>query len=209
MSIRQLARDLGISPTRVVQLAKKGMPTDSPESAAQWRTQYITPPTTAKSNVVAMHEVSHVRSFSAEDDGDLTGTLQRLRHVERSTSAALERLLKEGKVAEAAALRREHVATVKALFDAETKSIKIAETRGRLISVDRALSMVNEAVAEPLIMLRQLPSLAKDDADRARFNAIVNGILVAMREGAARGLELSSGTSREKLRNVGNVKHEW
>lgn len=186
MSIRGLAKDLGISPTRVAQLAKKGMPTTTVGEAAAWRTQYVQLPTTAKSNVVAMHEF-------VGDDGDLSGTLQRLRHVERSTSAALEGLLKQGKVAEAAALRREHVAIVKALFDAETKAIKIAETRGRLITVDRALAMVNEAVAEPLIMLRQLPNLAKDDAERAKFDAIVNGILVAMREGAARGLELSNG----------------
>jgi uncharacterized protein YnzC (UPF0291/DUF896 family) len=109
--------------------------------------------------------------------------------VERSTAAALEELLRVGKVAEVAALRREHVAVVKAVFDAETKSIKIAETRGKLITVDKALSMISEALSEPLIMLRQLPSLAGDEAGRARLSAFVNGVLDAIRAGAARGLE--------------------
>jgi hypothetical protein len=47
---------------------------------------------------------------------DLGATLERLRRLERATSQALERLLWQGKVAEAAVLRREHVATVKALL---------------------------------------------------------------------------------------------
>jgi hypothetical protein len=194
MSIRELARQLGISPTRVAQLVKKGMPTATLEEARRWRMQYIAPPTTAKSNVVAMHEAG---AAIGSENGDLSATLQRLRHVERSTSAALERLIREGKIAEAAVLRREHVATVKALFDAESKSIKIGESRGRLISADRAPAMTSEAIAEPIIMLRQLPSMARDDAERAKFEAIVAGILAAMREGATRGLKLSRGGSPE------------
>jgi len=103
--------------------------------------------------------------------------------------------LRQGKVAEAAVLRREHVATVKALFDAETKAIRIAETRGRLITVDRALSMISEALVEPIIMVRQLPSLARDSAERDRLQAIVNGILEAVKEGARRGLERAASSS--------------
>jgi hypothetical protein len=90
--------------------------------------------------VVAMRQ-------AVSDGGDLEdlgATLERLRHLERATSQALERLLRQGKVAEAAVLRREHVATVKALFDAESKAIRIAETRGKLITVDRALAMISE-----------------------------------------------------------------
>jgi hypothetical protein len=193
MSIRLLAKALGISPTRVTQLMRKGMPTESVEAAQAWRTTYVTAPTTAKSNVVAMHE--------AVNDGDvpedLGATLERLRHVERATSQALERLLREGKVAEAAVLRGEHVATVKALFDAEAKAIRIAETRGKLITLDRALAMISESLSEPLIILRQLPRLAKDEAERARLQAFLNGVLEAMKEGARRGLERSAPSSRE------------
>jgi hypothetical protein len=184
MSIRALARELGISPTRVAQLRAKGMPAE-PEAARAWRLTYVVAPTTAKSNVVAIHEAVSIGDALE----DLEATLGRLRHVERSTAATLAGLLKEGKVSEAAVLRREHVATVRALFDAETKSIKIAETRGKLISVDRALSMISEALSESVIMLRQLPNLAPDEALRARLQALVNGILDAMKEGAHRGLE--------------------
>jgi hypothetical protein len=124
MTIRSLAKDLGISPTRVAQLMRKGMPTESAEAARAWRMTYVVAPTTAKSNVVAMHDV-----VCNDDKGDgledLGATLQRLRHVERAMSRALEELLRQGKVAEAAVLRREHVATVKALFDAEV-SVKMS-----------------------------------------------------------------------------------
>jgi len=185
MSIRALAAGLGISPTRVVQLRKKGMPTDSVESARAWRLTYVAAPTTAKSNVVALHE-----AVSAEaGHEDFEATLSRLRHTERCTSQALERLLREGKVAEIAALRREHVGVVKALFDAETKAIRIAETRGKLITLDRALSMISEAFTEPLILLRQLPDLGRDTAERARLQTFVNGVLDAVKSAAHRSLE--------------------
>jgi hypothetical protein len=170
---------------------RKGMPTESVEAAQAWRTTYVTAPTTAKRNVVAMHE--------AVNDGDvpedLGATLERLRHVERATSRVLEELLRQGKVAEAAVLRREHVATVKALFDAETKAIRIAEARGKLVTVDRALAMISESLAEPLVMLRQLPSLAKDAEERDKLQAFVNGILEAMKDGARKGWERSAPAS--------------
>jgi hypothetical protein len=184
MSIRSLAKALGISPTRVAQLRRKGMPSD-PEAARAWRLQYVPAPTTAKSSIVALHE--------AVSDGEgleeLGATLARLRHVERATAQAFEELLRQGKVAEVAALRREHCAVIKSLFDAETKAIRIAETRGRLITIDKALAMITEALAEPILLLRQLPNLASDEAGRQRLGAFVNGILDAMKAGAHRGLE--------------------
>ena len=182
MTIRSLAKDLGISPTRVAQLIRKGMPAESAEAAQAWRTTYVTAPTTAKSNVVAMHETVN----DGDVPEDLGATLERLRHVERATSRALEELLRQGKVAEAAVLRREHVATVKALFDAETKAIKIAETRGRLISVDRALGMISEALTAPLIMLRRLPELGRDPEERKRLEAFLNAVLNEIKDGAQR-----------------------
>ena len=194
MTIRSLAKDLGISPTRVAQLMRKGMPTESAEAARAWRMTYVVAPTTAKSNVVAMHDVE---CNNDKGDGleDLGAPLERLRRVERAMSRALEELLRQGKVAEAAVLRREHVATVKALFDAEIKAIKIAETRGKLVSLDTALSMISESLSEPIIMLRQLPSLGRDEAERAKLEAFLSGILEAMKEGARRGPERSAPSS--------------
>jgi transcriptional regulator with XRE-family HTH domain len=55
MSIRALAKALGISPTRVAQLLRKGMPAE-PEAARAWRLQYVPAPTGAKSSIVALHE---------------------------------------------------------------------------------------------------------------------------------------------------------
>jgi hypothetical protein len=184
MSIRSLAKALGISPTRVAQLMRKGMPSE-PEAARSWRLQYVPAPTTAKSNVVPMHQAVN----EGEDLEDLGATLSRLRHVERSTAAALEGLLRQGKVAEVAALRREHVAVIKAIYDAESKRIKIDEARGKLISVDKALSMISEALAAPIIMLRRLPELGRDPEERKRLEVFLNAVLNEMRDGGQRGLE--------------------
>ena len=187
MSIRSLARDLGISPTRVAQLIRRGMPTD-PEQAKAWRMAYVTPPNTARSSVIAMHEAAS----EGDELEDLGATLVRLRHVERTTAAALEDLLRAGKVAEVAALRREHVAVIKAIYDAESKRIKIDEARGKLISVDRALSMISEALAAPIILLRRLPELGHDEAERKRLEVFLNAVLNEIRDGAQRGLERSA-----------------
>jgi hypothetical protein len=197
MSIRGLAKALGLSPTRIAQLLRKGMPAE-PEAARAWRLQYVPAPTGAKSNVIALHEavssetVSGTVSYDTVSDTgveDLGATLARLRHVERATAQAFEELLRQGKVAEVAALRREHCAVIKSLFDAETKAIRIAETRGKLITVDKALAMITEALAEPILLLRQLPNLAPDEAGRQRLQAFVNGVLDAIKAGAHRGLE--------------------
>jgi len=189
MSIRQLARELGISPTRVAQLMRKGMPSGSVEEAKSWRMTYVGLPTTAKSNVVAIHDV-----VSDQDDlEDLGATLQRLRHVERTTSQALEGLIRQGKVTEASVLRREHVGVIKALYDAESKLIKINEARGRLISVDRALSLINDAMQSAILVLRRLPEMGRDPDERHRLEAFMNGVLTEIKAGAAEGLKRSAG----------------
>jgi hypothetical protein len=100
-------------------------------------------------------------------------------------------MLREGRVSEAQALRREHASMIKSLFDASAKLLKLEEARGKLVTLDRALAMISEALSEPVILLRQLPSLGRDEAERSKLQAFLNGILEAMTEGARRGLERS------------------
>lgn len=102
------------------------MPVDSVESAAAWRTQYVK---TRKE--VAPSALAPIAINDTQGQGqNLEATLNRLREQERLIAAALASLLKEGRLAEAAALRREYVGTVKALFDAESRALDRAPRSG-------------------------------------------------------------------------------
>lgn len=96
-------------------------------------------------------------------------------------------MLREGRVTEAQALRREHSSLIKSLFEASTKVIRVEEARGKLIRLDTALSMVSEALAAPIITLRRLPELAQNSEQRARLEAFMNGVLEEIKAGAVRG----------------------
>ena len=180
MSIRTLAKDLQLSPTRIAQLLAQGMPTD-PGAARKWRLEFVNarkgsgPPNVVP---IEVHDVA----------GDLAATLARLREQERLIAGALTSLIKEGRLSEAASLRRDHISVVKGLFDAESRAIKIAESRGQLIRVEVALNMISASLAEPILMLRQLPNIAQTPQEKARLETCVNGILSTIRDGAEQSL---------------------
>ena len=94
----------------------------------------------------------------------------------------------------------ERVAVIKAIYDAESKLIKIDEARGRLISVDRALSMINEAMQSAILVLRRLPEMGRTPEERARLEAFMNGVLAEIKAGAAAGLKYADRSL--VLRNV-------
>ena len=90
------------------------------------------------------------------------------------------------------ALRREHCTALKTLYGAEEKLIKINANRGKLITVDSALALVNEAMQEAILTLRQLPDLGGDAVEKERLAAFLNGVLDAIRRGAEVGIKRSS-----------------
>jgi hypothetical protein len=180
MSIRSLAKALGISPTRVAQLIRRGMPTD-PEQAKAWRMSYVAPPPSATANVVAMDARD-----TCSDEGDLSATLARLGRIEAMTAATLEALLAERRLPEAAIVRREYSAVAKSLYDARSKQLKFDQERGKLVTLDRALTLISDSLAEGLIMLRQIPGYARDEAQKLQLKAAVNDCLQAFKEGANR-----------------------
>ena len=187
LGIRELGRRLGLDPSLVSRLVKRGMPVDSEENARAWRRQFT------KTRKVGPPPVVPIASNGAHEGNNgvenLESTLQRLRQQERDIAAALSTLLKEGRLAEAAALRREHVGTVKSLFDCETRALKIAEARGKLISIEQALSIVNNSLQSGLLVLRRLPELAKTVEERTRLESFLASVLNEFRAGAAESLK--------------------
>ena len=86
-------------------------------------------------------------------------------------------------------MRQQHGQLLRSLFDAEAKLMKLAEQRGELVSVDRAVAMVYAAMSEAVILLRRLPDLGRDEAEKARLTAFMSAVLQALRDGAKAGLK--------------------
>jgi len=189
--IERLKAEQSLSRPQVYRCLKAGMPIEL-AAAKEWRARSVR----ARAKAEESADEAPV-DFSGEG---LEGTVERLREMERALAEAGARAFKEGKVAEATILRREHVAVIKAIYDAESKLIKIDEARGRLISVDRALSMINEAMQSAILVLRRLPEMGRTPEERARLEAFMNGVLAEIKAGAAAGLKYADRSL--VLRNV-------
>jgi hypothetical protein len=179
--MRALGRELGLSAGMISRMARSGMPTDDNESQGM-AGGYIRrrrPPGEVESNVVDLY-ATEVGAEQLED------TIPRLRRLEKATAIALEKALKENNVVAAVALRREHCTALRTLDGAEEKLIRINVSRDKLIKVDAALSMIDSALKESVLLLRRLPELGRDPAEKQRLEAFLAAILEAMRAGAAR-----------------------
>lgn len=182
MTVRALARVLEISPSLAHRLIRRGMPREA-EAAKEWRAQAI------RSREKPEQHPSVLVEFGGEE---LEEMVSHLRQLERALIQATARAYKEDRTAEAITLRREHVAAVKAIYDAESKLIKISEARAKLISMDRALSMINEAMQSAILVLRRLPELGRNPEERGRLEAFMNAVLTEIKAGAANGLKYAA-----------------
>lgn len=70
LSQAALARELGISPGRVTQLAQRGMPLFSVDAARAWRAQNVAPMATGKDNAGALPQSDRMHDFGVDDDGE-------------------------------------------------------------------------------------------------------------------------------------------
>lgn len=70
LSQAALARELGISPGRVTQLAQRGMPLFSVDAARAWRAQNVAPMATGKDNAGAPPSADRMSEIGPDDDGD-------------------------------------------------------------------------------------------------------------------------------------------
>jgi hypothetical protein len=222
MSVRKLAKALGLGASQTSELLRRGMPND-PEKAKDWRALYIrrrtrpqrrpvcrdtNPAAAVQPRAAEPAESDYPQApkvidfFGADQLGDegLEASLPRLRKLESSTAAALERALKADNVTAAVALRREHCTALRTLYGAEEKLIKINVSRGKYVTLETALNMIDAALKEAILTIRRLPELARNPEERPRLEAFMNGVLDAIRAGAERSLNRSD--SREPANHV-------
>jgi hypothetical protein len=121
----------------------------------------------------------------------LEDTIPRLRRLEKATAIALEKALKEDNVTAAVALRREHRQALRTLYGAEEKLIRINTSWGKLIKLETALAMIDSALKEPVMMLRQLPELGQSPEEWARLDAFLSAVLQALKDGARSAYHVS------------------
>jgi hypothetical protein len=174
----KLALELGLSITQPKALAARGMPTHDAEAARAWRDANVRPPGNGH---VEMHSVQMPRARGET----LEDSLDRLRRLEKGLSKALGRAFHNGQVQQATALRREYIQSLAALSVAEAKLMKLQQERLQLISVSRALKIVDDGLQAGLTALRRLPELACDGAEKARLEEFLNAVLEEFRRGAA------------------------
>jgi hypothetical protein len=58
-----------------------------------------------------------------------------------------------------------------------------------LISVDKALGLINEAMQSAIVVLRRLPEMGRNPEERRRLEAFLNGVLSEIKRGAADSLK--------------------
>jgi hypothetical protein len=112
---------LGVSVGTVINLRREGMPADLADAKAWYATR------AGAKRRFKMPTAVDPADIEAED---LEDSLPRIRRLEKALALAAERAFKAEKIPEAISLRREHVAAIKILYDAESKLIKINEARG-------------------------------------------------------------------------------
>jgi hypothetical protein len=178
INYRNMAEALGISRGSVGNYVKRGMPMHTVEAARAWmggKRETVIEPTLEPDN-------------GSSPLGDTDG-LGRLRKIETATAEALCRALKDGRIPEAAALRREHITALKALYESEAKALKYELARGKVVSMARVHSMIGRSFRAGVIALKRLPEIGQTPEEKTRLEVFLNGVLAEFKVGAADGFE--------------------
>jgi hypothetical protein len=211
LSLHELARQLSMDRRLVARYVKRGMPRESAAAAREWwlrnvhsrrrrpKLSEVQNQETADSEVPAEpRDVASLPGGASESGtaGGMDGAIERLRWLERMTAEALGRALQEGRIGEASVLRRDHVASLKALYVGEAQLLRHDLAKGKLVSVKLALEMIEGALREVALLIRQLPSLGRDEAERQRLDTFTRGLLEAIKTGASNGAQTYAQESR-------------
>jgi len=189
-----MAGALGVSQSTVGNYARHGhMPMHTVEAAREWcarlpaRKKQRPAVVYAKNNngqtpaIAANPKPAPIAIDTASVDGTherLSGTILRLRQLEMATIAALERANSQDPTSyEAGLYRMSHLITMRARYDFESKLLKVEAAREKFIDIDRVHLMIEGAIAGAVQVLRRLPEIGRDAAERRRFEEFAAAVL--------------------------------
>ena len=157
ISQKAYARHANLSPGRVSQLCRQGMPLHSPEAADAWRGM------TARQRPEAFAAPPECLPRPSQPAPDLQGAAEsiraawgRLERCERVAFEMLEAALTEGRP-DAGRLVAIHAAAVRNLADGRQRLLDLAQREGELVSADWVRSVMLQHDGAVAYLLRAMP----------------------------------------------------
>jgi len=186
---KQLATELGIAPSQVSTLKRKGMPVhEGVEACRAWREAHVA----YRSSSTGQGEgdcqgctSSPAKRFRLPKGTDVYSARDRLRGIERTLAGkleALEQTARESGETQAissrlTALRKQHREASLATLSYETAIIALEVKRGRLVSVEASDTFALSVITPIVSSIKGITRWAKDDVERARFAEIGKRLL--------------------------------
>jgi hypothetical protein len=185
MTREQLQRELGFSKSYTCARIKEGMPTDSIESAKQWLDKNQK---RGKPGVRSKAPKPAATVLINDGNSTLEDAVQRLQGNERAVSEAINETTaallltsdpKQGTILsnQLSDLRKEQKQVVTALAKSENDLVKLQRTRGQLISIDEAKSLISKCLASAVTGLKKFPQSGANPEEQARLSKIADGVL--------------------------------
>ena len=152
---RDLAKQLGLHESRVAQMAKRGMPTDSVEAARAWRLQNQQRPNKKKPNIARV-EVPTIPDKDHDESDD--SYLIRVRNLEQSIYKSLVKALASDPES-VLFLQQWHTRACTARNSVEEAMLEVETKRGTLMDKATALQILTETIGAILLQTDSIPKL--------------------------------------------------
>jgi hypothetical protein len=131
--------------------------------------------------IKADFEAQLARRYVPEDDPIWAKAYQLAEVAEKVAQSQIEERCKE--LHETALYRRQHLESVRVLYDFEAKLIKTDAAREKLVDIDRLNAMIAGAIAGGLAVMRRLPELGRDPEERRRLEEFGAGAIKEFERG--------------------------
>jgi hypothetical protein len=185
MTREQLQRELGFSKSYTCARIKEGMPTDSIEAAKQWLEENQK---RGKPGVRSKGPKPAATVLPVDGSSTLEDAVRQLQASERAVSESINETTaallltadptQRGKLSnQLSDLRQEQKQIVGVLAKSENDLVKLQRSRGQLISIDEAKTLISKCLASAVTGLKKVPQAGQTTEEKNRLAQIVDGVL--------------------------------